>query len=235
MVSKDETSSFAPFLNDSKFFAIDVIPGMVPCDGDLVHLLKEANVGRYIDFKLLEATYVYLPTLERFEKVPATKEDVFQNKSLSLIEKRKVMKCLTMIQTMDEEQLSMSLHQETPFADFLQKWLPDAWIDVMLYACAGATSSQEQMTTEQGARRVRQMFQSMSIYGPSAYLLPMYGVSEIAQAFCRVSAIYGATYRLAHDVTSDSHTDSSTYPVASDNHTNSHAPIYAIPSVTSAL
>ena len=82
------SGDFDTLMGDSRFFALDVIPGLVPCEGDLVQLLKEANVGRYIDFKLLETTYVYLSGRQRFEKIPAAKEDVFQNSTLTLMEKR---------------------------------------------------------------------------------------------------------------------------------------------------
>lgn len=189
-------------MSDSKFFALDVVPGMVSCDGDLVHLLRDANVGRYIDFKLLEATYVFMPKRQRFEKIPATKEDVFQNKSLSLLEKRRLMKCLTFIQTAENEPYRSQWwpHRHASFATYLQEWLPEEWIDVILYAFAGAHSSQSRLTVEKGLKNVQRTLRAMTIYGPSAYLLPMYGVSEIAQAFCRVSAIYGATYRLSHKV-----------------------------------
>jgi Rab GDP dissociation inhibitor len=38
--------------------------------------------------------------------------------------------------------------------------------------------------------------QSMSRYGKSPYIYPLYGLGELPQAFARLSAIYGGTYML---------------------------------------
>ena len=37
---------------------------------------------------------------------------------------------------------------------------------------------------------------SLGRYGSTAFLWPMYGISETSQAFCRLAAIFGATYML---------------------------------------
>lgn len=44
--------------------------------------------------------------------------------------------------------------------------------------------------------RVRLYSDSLSMYGKSPYLYPMYGLGELPQGFARLSAIYGGTYML---------------------------------------
>ncbi|KAF9943585.1 hypothetical protein BGZ65_000703, partial [Modicella reniformis] len=56
-------------------------------------------------------------------------------------------------------------------------------------------------TTTEGLKSVKIYLQSLGRYGNSAYLCPLYGVgTELAQAFCRVSAVYGGIYMLQHEL-----------------------------------
>lgn len=43
---------------------------------------------------------------------------------------------------------------------------------------------------------VQEYFRSLGIYGATAFIYPLYGVSEIAQAFCRLCAVFGGLYLL---------------------------------------
>lgn len=45
-------------------------------------------------------------------------------------------------------------------------------------------------------RRIKLYADSLSRYGKSPYLYPMYGLGELPQGFARLSAIYGGTYML---------------------------------------
>ena len=42
--------------------------------------------------------------------------------------------------------------------------------------------------------------QSLNRYGKTAFLYPLYGIGELAQAFCRMSAVWGGMYMLRTDV-----------------------------------
>lgn len=43
--------------------------------------------------------------------------------------------------------------------------------------------------------------QSLNKFGKTAFLYPLYGIGEIAQAFCRMSAVWGAVYMLRTQIT----------------------------------
>lgn len=54
-------------------------------------------------------------------------------------------------------------------------------------------------------KRVRRYLRSSGRYGPSPFLVGHYGgLGELAQGFCRVSAVNGGTYVLSHNVPSTS-------------------------------
>jgi len=44
--------------------------------------------------------------------------------------------------------------------------------------------------------KIRLYFESLSCYGNSPYIYPMYGLGELPQAFARLSSIHGGTYML---------------------------------------
>lgn len=45
-------------------------------------------------------------------------------------------------------------------------------------------------------KRMKLYRDSLSLYGNSPYLYPLYGLGELPQAFARLSAVYGGTYML---------------------------------------
>ena len=61
--------------------------------GPLVDLLVATDVGRYLEFKALERTFVHVNGA--WERVPASKEDVFQSQLVGVVEKRILVKFLT--------------------------------------------------------------------------------------------------------------------------------------------
>ena len=45
-------------------------------------------------------------------------------------------------------------------------------------------------------KRLKLYYESLSSYGKSPYLYPLYGLGELPQGFARLSAVYGGTYML---------------------------------------
>ncbi|KAF9429214.1 hypothetical protein BGZ76_001646, partial [Entomortierella beljakovae] len=75
--------------------------------------------------------------------------------------------------------------------------LSDKVLTAVVYAIG--FDGNDNATTAEGLKSVKVYLQSLGRYGNSAYLCPLYGVgSELAQAFCRVSAVYGGIYMLQH-------------------------------------
>lgn len=83
----------------NRHFAISLVPTIVPCAGPTIDVLIRSKVASYCTFRLLQKTAVYDAEQEMagkwpMRKVPASKEDIFKDKDLSLIDKRKLMKLL---------------------------------------------------------------------------------------------------------------------------------------------
>jgi len=61
----------------------------------------------------------------------------------------------------------------------------------------GGEGDEGGLTARDAIVAVCRHLRSLGCYGPTAYLLPLYGASELPQAFCRLCAVWGGTYMLA--------------------------------------
>ncbi|KAJ1896732.1 hypothetical protein LPJ66_003819 [Kickxella alabastrina] len=187
--------------NDRKY-SIELAPKLSLCRGDMIDLLVDMGIGEYVQFKGLEHNYLVRNGV--LERVPDSKEDIFASKSLSLIEKRKLMRLMTVISDDDDcdKLLDEATQDSSDFVSFIQTKfkLDGKLLDAVVYAVA-RVSAGEIPSARDGCESVRKYVRSMGRYGRMAYLCAMYGGgSEMAQAFCRLCAVSGGTYILGEDV-----------------------------------
>ncbi|KAL7749421.1 hypothetical protein RI367_005292 [Sorochytrium milnesiophthora] len=165
-LEKAYDESFVADTSAQRRLVIELAPKLLFCNGSMVNLFTTSGVGRYLDFKLLEGMHMVYDG--KLEQVPVSKERVFANKTISLPDKRRLMKVLTQAAS------------ATP-----------------------GPSTVEDITMTAGLERVRRFLTSIGRFGPSPFLCTMYGGgSEIAQALCRVCAVYGGTYMLNQNIQS---------------------------------
>ncbi|KAJ2596731.1 hypothetical protein GGF39_003330 [Coemansia sp. RSA 1721] len=186
-------------LADDRRYSLELAPKLALCRGPMIDLLINEGIGDYVQFKGVEHNYVVRDT--QLDRVPETKEDVFASTSLSLIEKRKLMRLLSVVADDDQCQRLLdeaSVAGEEDFAMFLQNRfrLDGKLLDAVMYAVA-RVGYQQKASAVDGCGRVRKYIKAMGRYGRMAYLCAMYGgASELSQAFCRLCAVSGGTYIL---------------------------------------
>ena len=145
-----------------------------------------------------------------FQAVPTTKGEIFKTKFISLKEKNRLVKFITYCMEMEGQEDKMKLFKEyenDSFENFLQKsqLLGDEkeykkLKDITVHALALLDSSTN-VTTGQVINRIKYFVSSLGRYGAGgAFLYPLYGQSELVQAFCRVGAVYGGTYVLRRGI-----------------------------------
>ncbi|KAI1300100.1 hypothetical protein EDD11_006319 [Mortierella claussenii] len=187
------------FLKTTRKYNFDLSPKLLYSRGPLTNLLISSGIGKYLEFKLLERTAVYEALTDKVEMMPTSKEDVFVSKALSLKEKRLLMKFLQFAVDYENQKDVWEDYKDAPFIQFVQRvyGLSDKVLTAVVYAIG--FDGNDNATTTEGLKSVKVYLQSLGRYGNSAYLCPLYGVgSELAQAFCRVSAVYGGIYMLQH-------------------------------------
>jgi Rab proteins geranylgeranyltransferase component A len=146
--------------------------------------------------------------------VPASKADVFRSTSLSLLQKRSLMKLFATIMgsaptggddddDADADAAPRSIADRLPtFGSF------DALLErANLGARASAFTKHaialdptrvvdDESSRERNLARCRQYAQSIGVYGSTPFLAALYGAGELAQAYCRMAAVFGAVFIL---------------------------------------
>jgi Rab GDP dissociation inhibitor len=186
---------------------VDLIPKFLMADGKLVRTLIATGVTRYLEFKLIEGSYVYTGSKGKIHKVPANEKEALTSSLMGPMEKKRFTKFLTWMQEFDRKKpetwksFTAATTMEQVYAAFS---LETNTIDFTGHAIALHTDeSYRQKPFLDTVERAQLYYSSLVRYSdqekkhaPSPYLYCLYGLGELPQAFARLSAIYGGTYML---------------------------------------
>lgn len=101
--SRLSTTGLGSLAADRRRYALSLFPALMVSRGELVSTLISSDVAKYVGFRLLDGVSVWNSDTASVSRVPGSKEDVFRDKSISLPEKRKLMKALMFAGTEFEE------------------------------------------------------------------------------------------------------------------------------------
>jgi Rab proteins geranylgeranyltransferase component A len=135
--TKFTSVSRSPIVPDhSRHYSISLAPSLIPSVGPLISSLIASGVSRYGGYRLLERVGIY-SSRNGLQNVPGSKEDVFKS-SLTLIEKRRLMRFLVFASGEFEGSKELQGHEQTPFPEFLiSKFsLTQDTVDAIVYALA---------------------------------------------------------------------------------------------------
>ncbi|KAH7875878.1 GDP dissociation inhibitor-domain-containing protein [Lentinula edodes] len=200
-------SSLSPSdtLPDSRQYSISLSPSVIPATGPLISSLVASGVSRYGGFRLVEHVAVYSSD-HKVKTVPGSKEDIFKDKTISLLDKRRLMRFLVFASGDEEFEGRVELegtNVNMPFLEFLKATfsLNQEIAETITYALSYCTSPTDK--TLPALHRLRRYLRSTGRYGHSPFLIGHYGSSgEIAQGFCRTAAVAGAVYILGKPISS---------------------------------
>lgn len=185
-------------MEKSRRFSLDLNPRVAYSAGELVQLLIKSNICRYAEFRALD--HVCLLYNNELVSVPCSRSDVFNTKTLTIVEKRLLMKFLTSCQDYGEDKCnedSLAFRGRT-FHEYLQaQRVTDKIATCVMQAIAMCTPSS---SFEEGMQRTQRFLGSLGRYGNTPFLFPMYGCGELPQCFCRLCAVYGGIYCLKRKV-----------------------------------
>ncbi|XP_063061665.1 rab proteins geranylgeranyltransferase component A 1 [Engraulis encrasicolus] len=194
---KKKKITYPTLLKEGRRFNIDLVSKLIYSRGSLVDLLIQSKVSRYTEFKI--ATRVLTYRAGRVEQVPCSRADVFASKQLTMVEKRMLMKFLTFCMDFESHPEEYQDSADSLFSDFLKtKKLTENLQHFVLHSIAMVTK--ESCRTADGLRATRHFLQCLGRYGNTPFLFPLYGLGEIPQCFCRMSAVFGGIYCLRHSV-----------------------------------
>ncbi|WFC94374.1 hypothetical protein MBRA1_001004 [Malassezia brasiliensis] len=188
-----------------RHYSLSVRPALLPAHGPMIEALVRSNVAAYATFRLLDRTGVYDRATHRVERVPSSKSEIFRHKNISLADKRRLMRFLQLAISTDANESTLSSHQTESLATMLASLQLDARLTkAVQYGVCLAWDENERADT--ALARTHQALAGLGRYGDAAYLVGQYGgAGELAQGFCRASAVNGATFVLGHEIKSLEH------------------------------
>lgn len=184
---------------------VDLVPKLLMSSGQLTNILVSTDVTRYLEFKQVAGSFVQQGAGPKaaVAKVPSDAGEALKSPLLGLFEKRRMKSFIEWVGEFKPENpgthkgIDMSTGTmkdvydkfglEPGTRDFvghaMALYLDDSYID---------TPGEAPKAIE----RIRLYGNSVSRYGKSPYIYPLYGLGELPQGFARLSAIYGGTYML---------------------------------------
>ncbi|KAK1220723.1 hypothetical protein PQX77_016549 [Marasmius sp. AFHP31] len=201
-IYSSHTRSTRDVLPQSRQYSLSLLPSIIPSTGPLISSLIQSGVSRYGGFRMIEDVAMYHPS-GTVKVVPGSKEDIFRDKSITLVDKRRLMRFLKFASGDFEDSKELEGKKEQGFFEFLQSTfsLNDDAASAIVYALSYCQSASD--PTIGALERLRRYLRSAGRYGHSPFLVGHYGsAGEIAQGFCRTSAVSGGVYILGRKITS---------------------------------
>ncbi|KAM4588508.1 rab GDP dissociation inhibitor beta [Odontesthes bonariensis] len=186
-----------------KEWNVDLVPKFFLATSQLIKILVHTEVTRYLDFKVVEGSYVY--KAGKVHKVPATEEDTQSSDLMGMFDKRRFKKLLQFVLNFDTRNprthQDVDPHKTTTRALFSRFDLGQDVMEFTGHAIAlhGNESHLDQPCLET-INRIKLYSESLSRHNTSPYLYPLYGLGELPQGFARLSAEYGGTFLLNRTV-----------------------------------
>lgn len=224
LYSDVEISSFSDqFLEEhSNKFNLDVSgPRVLFCADKVIDLIIKSGASQYVEFKSIDASFLGDENGKTWN-VPDSRAAIFKDKSLSLIEKSRLMRFFKLVQGQlvassgnenheeeEEESESAKISEEdleSPFVEFLTKMkLPSKIKSIILYALAMVDYDQDNIGACKDLLKTKDGIDRLAMYQSSvgrftnalgAFIYPIYGQGELPPAFCRRAAVKGSIYVL---------------------------------------
>ncbi|XP_010611177.1 rab proteins geranylgeranyltransferase component A 1 isoform X2 [Fukomys damarensis] len=194
---KKNRITYSQIIKEGRRFNIDLVSKLLYSRGLLIDLLIKSNVSRYAEFKNITRILAFREG--RVEQVPCSRADVFNNKQLTVIEKRMLMKFLTFCMEYEKHPDEYKAYEKITFSEFLktQKLTPNLQYFVLHSI---AMTSETTSSTIDGLKATKNFLHCLGRYGNTPFLFPLYGQGELPQCFCRMCAVFGGIYCLRHSI-----------------------------------
>lgn len=190
-------------LGQNRDYNVDLIPKCIMACGKLVKMLLHTKVTRYLEFRSLDASYVYRSG--KVYKVPATKMEVVSNGLLGLFEKRRMINFLMYLQAYDETK--PATHKGRDLTRMTMRQLYDEYgLERGTREFAGHAMALQlnddymDLPALPTVKAIIMYCESVDRYGTSPYVYPMYGLGGLPEGFSRLCAVNGGTFMLNRSV-----------------------------------
>lgn len=117
-------------------------------------------------------------------QVPHSRQTIFLSSSISLIEKRLLMKFIQFCEAADKNVEQIKDFVDKPFADLMTSKGLTPLLQRVVLQCVLFTNNNDILVAD-AMPLIKKFVDSSGRYGPTPFLTPLYGSGEIPQSFCR--------------------------------------------------
>lgn len=204
---EDPSSIPKEFGKDSEW-SIDLIPKFILSSGDLFYMLRHVDCLHYLEFGRVAGAFVYNNGV--IYRVPATTKQALDSKLMGLFEKKRMANLFEYVTSFEENPSAtsnLSSQGKTPATATCNEYfdaykLSDSTKEFIGHAMALELDDEYlHKPALETFRRIDLYTQSLSRFGQSPFIYPLYGLGDLPQAFSRVAAVWGGIYMLNTPVT----------------------------------
>ncbi|KAG0439487.1 putative secretory pathway GDP dissociation inhibitor 1 [Dictyocoela muelleri] len=200
-------------INLNNQFSVDITPKLLLSNGYLQNLLDKYDINDYITFVLIPNSFIYT---KKCYPVPTTELNCLESPLISFWQKPKLIQFMwdvkkfgdlsaaenNSIRKRNKERI---IFKETMKQQFEYFKLNTEIQDLIGHAIAlnlndDYLNEHPRVTYEKICLYVSSINSNKGVNSP--YVYPLYGLSELAQTFCRKSAVHGTIFRLGTPVLS---------------------------------
>jgi Rab GDP dissociation inhibitor len=182
-------------------YCVDLCPKFLMACGDLVKVLLTTKVTRYLDFKSISGSFVWIGKNPSVQKVPATASEALNSSIMGIFQKRRFKNFLNHVNEWDENDSKTWRGKDltkVTAREFMKWWkLEDQTMTFVGHAmCLYTDDSYLDQPAKPMVERIKLYAYSVSRYGSSPYIYPIWGLGGLPEGFSRLCAIHGGVYML---------------------------------------
>jgi len=180
-------------------YSVDLCPKFLMACGNLVKVLLHTRVTRYLEFKSIAGSYVFKGG--KVHKVPSTGKEAWDSNLMGIFQKTRYVSFLKYVYGYEEK--DSKTHDGLDVNKMTAKALYDNFkLDENTQAFTGHSialfldDGYLKQPAKELIERVKLYGLSVSRYGNSPYIYPLWGLGGLPEGFSRLCAIHGGTYML---------------------------------------
>lgn len=117
-------------------------------------------------------------------QVPYSRQTIFLSNSISLIEKRILMKFIQFCLEVEKNNELIKDFVDKPFVDLMNNKGLTSFLQKVVLQCVLFTNNNN-IQTDEAMTLIKKFVDSSGRYGSTPFLSPLYGSGEVPQSFCR--------------------------------------------------
>jgi len=180
-------------------YNVDLCPKMIMACGNLVKLLLHTKVTRYLEFRSVQGSFVFKDN--KVHKVPATPKEAMSSELMGMFQKRNFRNFVNYVNDYDPKDnktwQGMDLTKATARDVYKYFSLDDNTVAFTGHALAlHLDDNYLDKPADELIERIKLYVYSLTRYGSSPYIYPVWGLGGLPEGFSRLCAVHGGVYML---------------------------------------